>query len=271
MKHASSNPSGRGGFTLIELMATMIILAIILIMAVQVTESARLATRLTESKSSNDAIARLTFERIHRDLAQMVVREDARIEFKSKAGNDAFAFLTRAKGFTDAGAEGQRDVSLVSYSLRHDATAGEKLLRGSCGHLFGEAAGASLKLDASLPFPAISTDNLQTLSTNVIRLEIEYLIQGDTGVTMETTAPATSENLRGLVITLATLDDRGRRAIKPDRLEDLVAGFPDAVRGENTLKIWSQKRDNLAKSGIPGLPKDVFQSIRCYQRTFLIP
>ena len=50
-----------------------------------------------------------------------------------------------------------------------------------------------------------------------------------------------------------------------------MAGFPDAARGENTLKIWSQKRDNLAQSGIPGLPKDVFQSIRCYQRTFLIP
>ena len=271
MNHSPSNPSGRGGFTLIELMATMVILTIILIMAVQVTESARLATRLAESKSSNDAIARRTFERIQRDLAQMIVREDARIEFKSKTGNDEFAFLTRTRSFTDAGAEGERDVSLVSYSLRHDAAAGEKLLRGSCGHLFGEAAGHALKLDASLPFPAISTDNLQTLTTHVIRLEIEYLIQGDTGVTMETTAPATSDHLRGLVITLATLDDRGRRAIKPDRLEDLVAGFPDAVRGGNTLKIWSQKRDNLAQSGIPGLPKDVFQSIRCYQRTFLIP
>ena len=271
MNHVSSKPSGRGGFTLIELLATITVLAIILIMAVQVTDSARLAVRLAESKSANDAIARMTFERINRDVAQMVVRDDARIEFKSKAGNDECAFLTRAKGFTAAGAEGQRDVSLVSYSLLQDATAGGKLLRGSCGHLFGENAGDALKLDASLPFPAISSDNQQTLTNNVIRLEIEYLIQGNTGVTMEITAPATSENLRGLVITLATFDNRGRRAIKPNRLEELVARFPDAAPGQNTLKVWSLKRDELARSVIPGLPKDALQAIRCYQRTFLIP
>lgn len=271
MNHSSSNPSGRGGFTLIELVVTMAVLSIILMMALQVTESARMATRLAESKSSNDAIARRTFERINRDLAQMVVREDARVEFKSKAGNDEFAFLTRAKGFTAGGGVGERSVSLVSYSMVYDPTAGEKLLRGSCGHLFSEVASDALKLDASLPFPAISPDNFQTLSNNVIRLEIEYLIQGSTGVTLEITAPATTDNLRGLVITLVTLDDWGRRAIKPNRMEDLAAGFPDAARGENTLKVWSLKRDDMAKSGIPGLPKEALQSIRCYQRTFLMP
>jgi prepilin-type N-terminal cleavage/methylation domain-containing protein len=271
MNLSSTSDSRRAGFTLIELIVTMSILSIILVMALQVTESARNSIRLTESKSSNDAVARETFERINRDLSQMVVRKDARVEFKSKSGNDAFAFLTCSKGFTAAGAVGDRGVSLVSYALLHDVTLGGKLVRGSRGHLFGDVASDALKLDNSIPFPTIVPDNLQTLTYNVIRFEVEYLVQGSTGVTIEVTPPATTDNLRGLVITLVTLDDRGRRAIKPDRLDDLANRFPDAANGENTLKTWSRKRDDMAKSGIPGLQKDVLQSIRCYQRTFLIP
>lgn len=271
MKVPSSNLSRQGGSTLIELLVTMAILTLILTLAVQVAESARMAIKLTESQSSNDATARLIFDRISRDLSQILIREDARIELKSKPGNDAFAFLTQAKGFTTTGAAGERNVSLVSYSLVHDASLGEQLLRGSCGHLCNDAASDALTLDASLPFPAISANNLQTLSNQLLRLEIEYLIEETSGVTVEVTPPATSESLRGLIITLITLDDQGRRVLKPSIQTAVAANFPDASPGTNTLKTWSLKRDEMARSGIPGLPKAVFQSLRCYQRTFLIP
>jgi prepilin-type N-terminal cleavage/methylation domain-containing protein len=271
MNLSSTNAFRRAGFTLIELIITMSILSIILVMALQVTESARNAIRLTASKSSNDAYARTAFDRINRDLSQMLVRKDARIEFKSMSGNDEIAFLTQSKGFTANGKIGERGVSLVTYSLLHDPAMGAKLLRGSLGHLFTNISSDALKLDENLPFPVIAPDNLQTLSNNVIRFEVEYLVLGDTGVTLDINPPITSEKLRGLVITLVTLDNRGRRAVKPGNLQSLAARFPDAAVGTNTLKIWSLKRDDFAKSGIPGLPKDVLQSIRCYQRTFLIP
>jgi prepilin-type N-terminal cleavage/methylation domain-containing protein len=267
----SSHPTRRAGFTLIELVVSMAVLTIMLTMVLQITNSARNAVKLTESKSNNDAIARRAFDRISRDLAQIVIRDDARFEFKSNPGNDQISFLTHTKGFTASGSAGDRDVSLVSYSILYDPTLGEKLLRGSSGNLFADTPAAALKLDASLPFPAVSPDNLQLLSNNVIRFEVEYVIQGGSGITQEITAPATSQNLRGLVITLVTLDDWGRRAIKPDRLESLAANFTDAATAKQTLKTWSLKRDELAKSGIAGLPKDALQSIRCYQRTFLIP
>jgi prepilin-type N-terminal cleavage/methylation domain-containing protein len=268
--HSSSNPSGRSGFTLIELMVTMAILSIILIMAVQVTETARAASRLTESSSVNDAIARRTFDRIARDLSQMVVREDARIEFTSKLGNDEFAFITRTTGLTAGATVGDRGVSVVSYSLIHDADVGAKLVRGSRGHLFAGSGNDALNLNRDVPFPATPAANLHSLSNNVIRLEIEYLVESVSGViTRVVTAPTTSENLRGLVVTLVTLDDRALRAIKPARLAALAANFPDAST-EDTLKVWSDKRNTLAKSGISGMPKLVAQSIHAYQRTFLI-
>ena len=285
MSHSSSHLSGRGGFTLIELLVTMAILAIILTMAVQVAESSRMSIRLAESQAFNDAIARQTFDRINRDVAQMVVREDARIEFKSMPGNDQFAFLTRTTGFTAAGAVADRGVALVSYSLVHDASVGQKLLRGSCGHLFAGSGNDALNLNPDLPFPAITADNVQVLSNNVIRLELEYLVQASSGgVTREISPPlipplappgsppvAAQTKLRGFVVTLATLDAWALRAVKPERLVALAVNFPDASLSANTLKVWSEKRDALAKSGIPGLPKAAVKSIHCYQRTLLIP
>ncbi len=254
-----------------ELMVTMAILTIILGMALQVTESARVSIRVSEAKSINDGIARKAFDQISRDLSQMVVREDARIQFKSDPGNDKLAFLSHARGLTAGTDAGERVVSLVTYELADDTTVGKKLVRGSRGHQFDDTAGNALNLDPSKVFPAITPDNLQAISNNIIRLEAEYLVKGANTVTREVIAPLTSENLKGIIITLVTLDDRGRRAVRPDRVQALAAGFTDATVANNTLDTWSRIRDDLAKDKAAGYSKDALQSIRCYQRTILIP
>ncbi len=267
-----SNKQDRaGGFTLMELMVTMAILTVILLMALQVTESSRNAIRVSEGRSVNDAIARRAFDQIARDLSQMIIREDARIEFKSQSGNDKVAFLTHARGLTSSEAVGERAVSLVSYELLHDNTLGEQLVRGSRGHQFDDGAAAALSLDPTKPFPVIAPDNLQPVSNNIVRFEVEYLIQRPTGITREITPPDTSENLRGLVVSLVTLDDRGRKAIRPAGIPDLAVKFTDATSTKNTLEAWTKTRDDLTKSGYPGVSKEVLQSIRCYQRTVLTP
>lgn len=259
------------GFTLMELMVTMAVLSVILVLALQVTESSRNAIRTSEGLSVNDAIARRAFDQIARDISQMIVREDARIGFKSQSGNDKLAFLTHARGLTGIEAVGERSVSLVSYELSRDTALGEQFVRGSRGHQFDDGAADSLSLDPTQPFPAIAPDNLQPVSNNIIRFEVEYLIQGPTGITREITPPDTTENLRGLVVSLVTLDDRGRKAIRPAGIPDLAEKFTDATSSKNTLETWSKTRDDLTKSGYPGVSRDVLQSIRCYQRTVLTP
>jgi prepilin-type N-terminal cleavage/methylation domain-containing protein len=259
------------GFTLIELMVTMAILTIILGMALQVTESARLSIRVSEAKSINDGIARKAFDQISRDISQMVVRRDARIEFKSEKGNDKLAFLTNARGLTAGADIGERVVSLVTYELADDTTLGKKLVRGSLGHQFDDTPSDALSLDPSRIFPTIPADNLQAISNNIIRMEAEYLVEGASTITREVIAPLTNEKLKGVIVTLVTLDDRGRRAIRPDRVETLSGEFTDATVTTNTLDAWSKIRDDLAKSKSSAFPKDALQSIRCYQRTFLIP
>lgn len=260
-----------GGFTLMELMVTMAILTVILLMASQVTESSRNAIRISEGRSLNDAIARRAFDQITRDLSRMIVREDARIEFKGQSGNDKIAFLTQARGLTTTEVVGERAVSLVSYELVRNTTLGEQLVRGSRGHQFDDSAEDALNLDPTKPFPDIAPDNLQPVSNNIIRFEVEYLIEGPTGVTRKTTAPDTNTNLRGLVVSLVTLDDRGRRAVRPDGIANLAAKFTDASNTKNTLETWTKTRDDLTKSSHAGVSREVLQSIRCYQRTVITP
>ncbi len=262
---------GAGGFTLIELIVSMAILGIIVLMALQVIDMSRNAIRISAAKSNNDTIARRVFDQIGRDLSQMVLRDDARIEFNSKAGNDQIAFLVNKRGLSAAADVGDRPVSLISYELVHDAALGERLLRGSLGYKFADKVGDALKLDASQKFPAIPANNLQSVTNNIIRMEIEYLIRGNTGITREITAPATTQNLCGLVISIVTLDDRSLRVIEVARLPDIAGKFTDATSSKNTLETWSKIRDDLAASGLSGVPKASLRSIHCYQRTFLFP
>jgi len=258
------------GFTLMELMVTMAVLSIILVMAMQVTETARNAIRISEARAVNDTIARRAFDPLAHDLGQIVIREDARIEFKSQAGNDEIAFLALRRGPTTGESIGNRDVSLISYSMVENPKGGTMFARGSLGHKFDDAGSDSLVLDATKEFPPIPESNLQPVSNNVLRFEVEYLIDSATGITRETTAPDTSADLRGIIITVATLDDRSLRGIGASRLPALASKFPDATASENTLKTWTKIRDDFAKSGLGGYPKQALETLRCYQRTILI-
>jgi len=123
-------------------------------------------------------------------------------------------------------------------------------------------------------------ENQIVTSENVIRLEVEYLIENvdrsnasspKSTMTRETTAPKTTENLRGLVLSLVTVDAWARRALRPELLQDLSKKFPDAARENPTLEIWSQIRDEFTRSGLPGYPRQALQAVRCYQRTILTP
>jgi prepilin-type N-terminal cleavage/methylation domain-containing protein len=255
----------RAGFTLIELLVTISLLSVVLLLATQVVQTARSSIRSSESRSNADAIARRVFSQIDQDLSAIVIRPDARIEFETRSGDDRIAFLTTRRGLSANGV-GERGVSLVSYL--HD---GKDLLRGSRGHQFDDAAANALNLEPSTAFPAIPSGDQQSLSGQILRFEVEYLIKGTNTVTIETTAPKTSENLRGVIISLVALDPLGLRALDDARRRTLAAEFADAPAGGGTLERWNDRRDQLSRSGVPGIPRDVLQSIRCYQRTFLVP
>jgi prepilin-type N-terminal cleavage/methylation domain-containing protein len=268
MKPSPRTSSQAAGFTLVELLVTMAILSVILTMAFQVTESSRKAIRLSESRSSNDAIAREVFDRINRDISQMIVRKDARLELNSinNNRNDNFAFFTLNKGINSGGAVGTRNVSLVRYQILNTT-----IVRGSNGHSTGAN---TLNLISTLQHPNTPGGSLHTLSNNVLRMEVEYLVENPAAtpptITKTVTAPAhgAKGNLRGLIITIATADVKALSAIKTANHTTVANSFVDATATANTQDVWSARRNSLA---IPGVPPDALKSIRIYQRTFLLP
>lgn len=253
------------GFTLIELLVTISLLSIVLLLATQVAQSARNSIQISESRSNADAEARRIFGQLDLDLSEILIRPDARIEFETRTGDDRIAFLTGRRGYT-AGAIGERMASLVSY--QHD---GQSLLRGSRGNQFDDSSGDALNLDPSVTFPVIAPDHFQSLSSGVLRFEVEYLVKAENAITLQTAAPATTENLKGIVVTLLTLDLQRLRSLDATQRTSLSGEFPDATDGGATLERWNGERDQLARNGLSRIPREVLQSIRCYQRTFLLP
>lgn len=253
------------GFTLIELLVTISLLSIVLLLATQVSQSARNSILLSESRSNADADARRIFGQIDLDLSEILIRPDARIEFETRTGDDRIAFLTGRRGYT-SGAVGERMASLVCY--QHD---GQGLLRGSLGDQFNANSGDALNLDPSVTFPVIAPGSFQSLGSGVLRFEVEYLIKSGNAVILQTAAPRTTEDLKGIVVTLITLDPQRMRSLDATQRTALSGEFPDATDGGTTLERWNDKRDQLARSGFSRIPRDVLQSVRCYQRTFLSP
>lgn len=263
--NAPFHSTSRAGFTLIELLVTISLLTVVVLLATQVVQSASNSIRFSESRSNADAVARRVFSQLDQDLSSILIRPDARIEFETRPGDDRIAFLTARRGYSANGV-GERGVSLVQYL--HD---GRDLLRGSRGHQFDDSPADALNLEPSTAFPAITEANQQSLSGQILRLEVEYLVKGTETVTIETTAPKTSENLRGIIVSLVALDPLGMRALDDAQRRSLAEEFADASAGGGTLERWNDKRDQLARDGVAKVPRNVLQSIRCYQRTFLVP
>jgi len=73
------------------------------------------------------------------------------------------------------------------------------------------------------------------------------------------------------VVSIAVIDSGSLRVVTDSRLPELATKFKDASTTSDTLEVWTERSDELARTGLAGLPKDVLRSIRCYQRTFLLP
>lgn len=260
----------RNGFTLLELIVAMVIFSIILVMALQLASSAMNSVRISESRAFNNSVARRTFALLNSDISQMIVRDDARIEFESVEGNDKLAFLNTNRGLIAAD-PGERPASLVTYAIASDPEKGTQLLRGTRGHDYSDTGSNVLVLDSEKPFPAVSPDSIDPISNNVLRMEVEYLLEENGELVKKTVPPVKLVELRGLVVSLVTMDERTRRAISGSRQKSVADEFGDAVATKDTLEAWIETRNSLADSGPGGIPKDALKNIGCYQRTFLIP
>jgi hypothetical protein len=125
-----------GGFTLAELLVSVFVLLIVLFMVAQLMTSATAITRTGHKHIDTDTQARVVFDRMAVDFAQMIKRTDVDYYVKQKAaynghgnghgcgrgrngdkGSDQIAFFSQVPGYYPAGVGQQSPISLVAYRV----------------------------------------------------------------------------------------------------------------------------------------------------------
>jgi prepilin-type N-terminal cleavage/methylation domain-containing protein len=258
------------GFTLIELMVAMAILAVVLLLSSEVTTSTRNSIRWSEKRLTADAEARRVFALLDRDLGALVVRPDAPLEFKAQTGNDQLVFLAARTGFDPAGGAAARELSWIEYAPQSDGLS----WRGCLGFGFGDDDIGKWSRDGTAAPPAIPAANRQVVSNAVVRMEIELLVRD--GSTVKRTQAAADvqqvqaepDLLEGVVVTVAAVEPRSLRTLGDQGAGGIAGMLDDAGGGDDLLATWNRKLEQEAGNASPEAA--VARATRVYQQTYLI-
>ncbi len=259
-----SNAPRTAGFTLVELLVAMGILAVILVGTVQITGIAQGSIRWAEKKIASDSGARQLTALLERDLREMIRRPDAPFEFQVQSGNDSLAFLATRAGYARGEASADRSTSLVRYESDPDG----RFTRACLGFSF--EGDDTVPLDPAAALPDIPDDNRQIVSDTVFRVEFEFLIDDGNGIVRQQKAPVTLDSLRGIVTTVAVLDPQSRGVLNDGDIPKLAALFDDARDAETPATTWTATVLANTTRGTSGIPADVFRGARVYEQTLLL-
>ncbi|MDQ3623229.1 MAG: hypothetical protein M3463_12170 [Verrucomicrobiota bacterium] len=122
-----------------ELLLAIAVLALLVVLVTQLTDSARITTSASEKRVAADNHARTVFNRMARDFEGMLKRKDVDYLFTKNPGNDTMYFYSEAPGYFSASSQDPRiqsPVTLVGYLVpadranRNDNYVVERLARG---------------------------------------------------------------------------------------------------------------------------------------------
>ncbi len=199
-----SRRADRAAFTLVELLAAMAVLTLLLVVVVQMINSVAAVTTGTSHHLDADSQARLVFDRMAADFAQIVKRLDVDYYFVKKSasgatpGNDQMAFYSETSGYYPSGSTtAQRsNAALVGYCISNLATQPPQLMRLNKALLWNGVTMPTVNdhpmtflpqtlpniwsgvfNDPSNPDMSASTDaDYQVIGESVFRMEICYLM-----------------------------------------------------------------------------------------------
>jgi prepilin-type N-terminal cleavage/methylation domain-containing protein len=165
-----------GGFTLAELLVSMFVLGIILVMFAQLMTTATAVSRIGNKYIDTDTQARVVFDRMALDFAQMLKRTDVDYYIKGPVnytghgnghgwgkkldtgmqGSDQIALFSQLAGYYPSGA--QSPLSLVAYRVNQSSASNPaylKLERMSKGLLWNGADNGTNLNNANTVYPIV--------------------------------------------------------------------------------------------------------------------
>lgn len=264
------------GFTMVELLVSTVLLAVLLILVSQLFGAAVAVTSLRNKQMDADAQAWAVFDRMGVDFASMIKRPDLDYIVKSpdlqQTGNDQIAFFSQVAGYYPAatGTQQQSPMSLVAWRVNSSdkSPAFNQLQRYGCGLtwagdktsvLFSDTANNVIVTNWPAAADSTTDDtNYEIAGPQVFRMEYYYVLKGTSPVTPEDTgnpsilsatpwdtrAPTNHTSVCGMRdvaaigVAIAVADPRSRLLVTSDQLTKLAKKMEDFPQadGNNATK-----------------------------------
>lgn len=274
------------GFTLVEIMVSVMVLSMLVMLMIQLTDST--AHTISESNKRLDAATqcRLTLDRMAFDFAGMLNRADIDYNFKKDDGNDSLSFYSQTTGLFPPGssqASVPRVVSVVGYRITNDPQQRPRLERGARGidwdqmvftALSGTGQTQSFVSPNSLPLiddPGVTPSNYQVLGDQIIRFEFCFLTKGnaaDPQPRLVAAFPGSLSQISAIVVGIAVLDKRSRVLVSD--YSRLANALPDAKDGQDIATLWMDRVNKPDFAKTAGIPLPAAQAITVNQHYFFL-
>lgn len=262
--------SNAGGFSLVEILAAVSVLAIMMLIVGQIVGLVSDTWRTGKARVDNFTQARVALGMMDRDVQMMLLRDDLGA-FKNKSGEEeACAFYTRMLG-----AEGDRRLSLVEYFLADPATT-PKLMRADYGLNYDTDTASSRTLSLGTPdaLPDLDKTSAQEIAEGVLAFRWQFInADGVLGADFvyDHANPSDSANTRTMVLSLLVLDKESYALAKDTGvLTLLLSKLGAGPSGNETYAVHWQ---SVLKSPdfAAGLPRPVLRSLRVFERSIALP
>lgn len=293
------------GFTLLEILIGVVILAIIGIMIAQLIAVTGRATRMSNVGIDAAAQARLAFDRMGLDFAALVKRNDVDFFATNSFGPGPPYSLMFLAEVTSPGiaATNNRGVSLVGYQIDTPSDyATPSLLRGSVPLAWTgpNSQGITGLQTNGLPVPisalpvTLNAQDFDVLAPAIIRTVIGFqlfpndeeidLADGDKVVARgqvvysppilydkngDRSSQVDRSQISSLVVGLVAIDPEVIKRLNSSQVSALADCFPTPSNGELPVSTWTPISEN-ATALPPAVPLPARQSLRVFQRAFPI-
>lgn len=291
-----------GGFTLLEVLVGIALLAVIGLLIIQLITVTTRATRMSNSGIDAAAQARLAFDRIGIDLSARVKRWD--VDFQatnSFAAGPPYSLMFLSE-VTSAGvsATNNRGVSLVGYQIATNSEVSRPcLLRGGKA-LAWTTGGVTGYQTNGLPVPlsaipvSLSPQDFDVLAPAVIRAVVGFQLypSGEPVRLADGTQTAAdgrvvysppvlydndgasstmidTSQISSLIVGLVAVDPEALKLADATQVGQLASYFPVPPAGDLPVKTWASMAEKINEMPT-AVPLPVRQSTRVFQRAFPI-
>jgi len=245
----------RRGFTLIEMLVAMAVLALVTIVLAQMLQAASQTWLTGQARVNNFNKGRSMLDLLVRDLQGGLYRDDL-----PAFPNGDVAFYTERAGFS-GGTNATRNLSWVQYGL---GTTSNTILQRSDLAVAWNAANSLAFGSTNVPTGATARDT----APGVVGFQVQFLYADGS---MSTNYVATNRP-RAFSIGLAVIDDKTLERLQADPLKitALRNGFASHASGTNSLKAdW----ENYLKSDLnwDSYPKSLATGLKVFERYVSLP